>query len=132
MNSAHEYAQLSDLIVLAHADDKVTASEYNFIIRLAERMGISKKEVDALFKNPLPSKPIFSELERIIHFHKMILLMNVDGEVHPKEISTIRDFGLKMGIRPGAIERILEQMHNYDDMVIPSSELVKIFQTYYN
>lgn len=132
MNSAHQQALLSDLIVLAHADEKVTETEYNFLLRLAERMGISKKEADALFEHPLPSKPIFSELERIIHFHKMILLMNVDGEVHPKEVKSIRDFGLKMGIRPGAIERILQQMHDYENMVIPSSELVKIFQTYYN
>lgn len=132
MSSLKNQALISDLIVLAHADDKVTASEYDFIMRLAKRMDLTKAEVDALFEHPLPSKPIFSELERIIHFHKLLLVMNVDGEIHEKEVAAIKEFGLKMGIRPAAIDRILNKLHDYDHKLIPSEELVKIFQTYYN
>ena len=99
MASLQQQSLLSDLIVLAHADNKVTAQEYDFIHRLAQRMEVSKEAVDALFENPVPSKPIFSELERITHFHKLILVMNVDGEIHPSEVATLRNFGLRMGIR---------------------------------
>ena len=132
MEKEINYSMISDLIVLAYADDKVTETEYNFILRLAERMDISKEEVDELFKNPLPSKVLFTELERISHFYKLVLLMNVDLETHEKEVITVRNFGLKMGIRPGVINQILLRLDDYENKIIPSDELIKIFQTYYN
>lgn len=125
-------ALISDLIILAQADDVVTNSEYDFIQRIAQRMQVSSKEVDVLFKNPLPSKTDFTEIERITHFHKLVLLMNVDRETHENEVTTIRHFGLKMGIRPGAIDQVLVQMENHKDKIIPPQELIQIFQTYYN
>lgn len=131
MNRINE-ALLSDLIVLAKADDKVTESEYDLILQLGEAMKISKTEVDALFENPLPSVVQSSELQRITHFYKLMLLMNVDQEKHEKEIAMIRNFGLKMGIRPGVMDQMLIKMEEYEDHIIPSEELMKIFQTYYN
>ena len=132
MEKDYNLAMISDLILLANADDKVTDSEYEFILQLAERMDITRVEVDALFIDPLPSIPIFSELERISHFYKMVLLMNVDMETHEKEIQLVRNFGLKMGIRPGVIDQILLQMDKFEDKIIPSDNLVQIFKTYYN
>jgi uncharacterized tellurite resistance protein B-like protein len=113
-------ALLSDLIVLAKADDKVTTSEYDFILTLAETMEIGKKAVDVLFKNPLPSVVQKTELDRITHFYKLILLMNVDHETHEKEITMIRDFGIKMGIRPGVMDQMLIKMEQYENKIIPS------------
>jgi len=69
MQEDHKRALISDLVILAKADGKITNSEYDFIHRLAERMELSRQEVVMLFDKPLPSPPIFSELERIIHFH---------------------------------------------------------------
>ncbi len=132
MENDTKHALISDLIFLARADDKITDAEYDFIQRLAKRMGVSEAEVDALFINPKPSKPLFTELERITHFYKLVLLMNVDLETHEKEVIAIRNFGLRMGIRPGVIDQILIRMDSYDDKIIPSEELIKIFQTYYN
>ncbi len=132
MNKENNLALISDLIILARADDKVTLSEYDFIMRLAFRMDLEKEDVDQLFENPKPTKTQFSELERITHFHKMVLLMNVDRETHDKEVIAIKDFGLKMGIREGVINQVLIQMEKYEDKVIPSKELIKIFKTFYN
>ena len=125
-------AMISDLIVMALADDKVTETEYDLICQLAERMQLAKKDVDELFADPVPSKSLFTELERISHFYKLVLIMNVDLETHEKEVILVRNFGLKMGIRPGVIDQILSRMNEYDNKIIPSDELIKIFQTYYN
>ncbi|MFC7358192.1 TerB family tellurite resistance protein [Jejudonia soesokkakensis] len=125
-------ALISDLIVMARADGKVADAEYEFVLRLADRMGFHKREVDALFENPQPSQPLFSELERITHFYKLILLMYVDNEIHEQEVITARNFGLKMGIRQGVLDQIINRVVNYEDGIIPSEELMKIFKTYYN
>lgn len=132
METAKNHALISDLIVLAKADDKIMASEYDFILRIASRMNVSQEEVDRLIEDPLPSLPIVSEIERITHFHKLILLMNVDWEAHQKEVEVVRNFGLKLGIRPGAIDQILLRTQQYENRVIPAEELIQIFQTYYN
>jgi len=132
MKKENSLALVSDLIILARADDKVTLSEYDFIMRLAFRMDLNKKDVDQLFESPLPTKSSFSELEKITHFQKLVLLMNVDRETHDKEIVAIKNFGLKMGIREGVINQVLMQMEKYEDKVIPSEELIKIFKTFYN
>lgn len=132
MNKQTNKALLSDLIMLAQADEKVTDAEYEFILRLADRMNMSKNEVDELFKDPHPSKTLFTELERITHFYQLVLLMNVDRETHKKEVIAVRNYGLKMGIRPGVIDQMLIRMEEYEDKIIPSDEIIKIFQTYYN
>lgn len=132
MQNDDKKALISDLIILAKADEKITPQEYDFIYRLANRMEVTKEEVDVLMHDPMPSKPIFSELDRITHFHKLLSLMNVDGEVHEKEVTILRNFGLKMGIRPGAIDQILIKMNDYEDKIIPTQELIQIFQAHYN
>ena len=132
MNTEREKALISDLVQLAMADGKIVTAEYDFIMRVAERMNLSKDEVDEIIKDPLPSLPIVSEIERITHFHKLILLMNVDWEAHEKEVNMLRNFGLKLGIRPAAIDRILQLSQHYENKIVPSEEIIQIFQTYYN
>ncbi len=132
MNKLDNHSLISDLIRLAEADGKLTHSEYDFILRLAKRMDVTEEEVAELFKNPIQSKTKYSELERITHFHKLVLLMNVDREAHKKEIISVKNFGLKMGIRSDVINQILDRMNDYDDKVIPTAELIQIFRSNYN
>lgn len=132
MEKKNNRAIISDLIVLAYADGKLTDPEYDFILQIALRLDLTVEDVEDLFENISPTRPIFTELERISHFYKLVLLMNVDLETHEKEIIAIRNFGLKMGIRPGVFDQILLQMNNYKNKIIPSDDLIKIFQTYYN
>jgi uncharacterized tellurite resistance protein B-like protein len=132
MNKLENHSLISDLIQLAEADGKLTHSEYDFILRLAKRMDVSQEEVAELFNNPIHVKMNYSELERITHFHKLVLLMNVDRETHKKEVIAVKNFGLKMGIRSDVINQILERMNDYADKVIPTDELIKIFKSNYN
>lgn len=114
------------------ADGKINVSEVEFIQKIAKRMDISNKEVMALFENPQPSKPLYSEVERITHFYKLILVMNVDNETHEKEVIALKNFGLKMGIRLIVADQILKKMECYEDKMVPAEELLKIFKIYYN
>ncbi|MDC7993978.1 tellurite resistance TerB family protein [Altibacter sp. HG106] len=132
MEQQKKFGLLSDLIALAFADNTLKNEEYDFILRMAKRMDVSEKEVEHLLEHPVPSPPIPNEMDRIIHFHKMVLLMNVDYEVHESEVQLLREFGIKLGIRPGAVDRILNRTQELEDRVIPAQELMGIFKTYYN
>ena len=73
MENDNNRAVISDLIVLAYADGKLTDTEYDFILQIAIRLDITEAEVQGLFDNPSSSRPIFTELERISHFYKLVL-----------------------------------------------------------
>src|SRR5690554_7984631 len=77
---------LSDLINMVMADGKIDRSEIEFIKKLAKKMGVSKEKTLHLFENPQPSKPLYSEVDRITHFYKLLLMMEVDDETHQTEI----------------------------------------------
>lgn len=113
-------------------DGKIKSSEVQFIEKLGERMAIPKEEIYELFKNPKLSKAPYSEVSRITHFYKLMLVMRVDGETHEAELTALRNFGLKMGIRPGVAYQIRKKMDRYKDGVIPPKELLNIFKIYYN
>ena len=123
---------LSDLINMVMADGKINVSEVEFIQKIAMRMEISNQKVMDLFENPRPSQVLFSEVERITHFYKLMLVMNVDNETHEKEMITLKNFGLKMGIRPVVADQILRKMDQYENKLVPAEELLKIFKIYYN
>ncbi|SRX55427.1 TerB family tellurite resistance protein [Aequorivita sp. CIP111184] len=125
-------ALLSDLINMVMADGKINVSELEFIQKIARRMEISNQEVIDLFENPQPSQILFSEVERITHFYKLMLVMNVDNETHEKEVIALKNFGLKMGIRSVVADQILRKMDQYDNKLVPAEELLKIFKIYYN
>ena len=123
---------LSDLINMVMADGKINSFEIEFIKKLAKRMEISDREVINLFENPQPSQIAFSEVEKITHFYKLILMMNIDNETHEDEVVALKNFGLKMGIRPIVADQILRKMDTYEDKIVPADELLKIFKIYYN
>ena len=119
---------LSDLINMVMADGKINPSEVGFIQKLAKRMDISDREIVAIFENPEPSQIIFNEVERITHFYKLILVMNIDNETHESEIVALKNFGLKMGIRPIVADQILRKINKYESKLLSSEELLKIFK----
>ncbi len=82
------------------ADGKINSSEIEFIQKLAKRMDISDREVIDLFENPQPSKIVFSEVEKITHFYKLILMMNIDNETHEDEMVAFKKLWIKNGNPP--------------------------------
>ncbi|MDN3724990.1 hypothetical protein QRD02_11390 [Aequorivita sp. SDUM287046] len=123
---------LSDLISMVMADGKIKNSEIAFIKKLASRTNISERELVDLFENPQTSRPVFSEVERITHFYKLILMMKIDNETHHSEIVALKNFGLKMGIRPVVADQIMLKMDASEEKLVSAEELLNIFKIYYN
>ncbi|MCK8522082.1 TerB family tellurite resistance protein [Aquimarina sp. D1M17] len=123
---------LSEMIQFARADKNFKEEEYNFIVAVASQLGVSKEEVEDLKENNVEQKSLQPESQRILQFHRLVLLMNVDQETSPLEVRDIKDIGLRMGLRPEAIDTVLAEMHNYPNKVIPPNKLIEIFTRFYN
>lgn len=129
-NEKHQI--IADMIALAKADDIVHEREREFILAVANRMGVTAAQVGEIFEKPYTPKVFSTELERITQFHRLVLLMNVDQDTHTVEIEAIRNYGLRLGIRPEAITQILNEMENYENKMMPSDRIVEIFKRFYN
>ena len=123
---------IADMIALAKADDHIDERERDFIMAIAQRLGVSETEVSMIFEQEYTPKAYATELERITQFHRLILLMNVDQKTQDVEITAIRNYGLRLGIRQEAVSQILEEMGDYEHSMIPSQRLVEIFKRFYN
>ncbi|MEW7292699.1 TerB family tellurite resistance protein [Aquimarina sp. 2304DJ70-9] len=123
---------LSEMVQFAKADKQFKEQEYNFILAVASQLGVTKEEIDILVKEEVDKKNLQPESQRILQFHRLVLLMNVDQEASLSEIHKIKEIGLQMGLRPEAIDVVLETMHDYPNKVIPPKELVSIFTRFYN
>lgn len=123
---------LSEMIAFARVDNSVKTEEYNFLLGVANQLGVDKQTFDSLFDKT--AIPVFlkSEAERILQFHRLVLLMNVDSSDSSLEVALLHNIGLGMGLPPSAIEQVLSIMHKYPDKIIPPEILINIFKIHYN
>lgn len=133
MNSEKEKLSiLSEMIAFARVDNTVKQSEYDFLFNVAQQLGISKTVFDSLFKNEAEHVIPKTQAERIVQFHRLVLLMNVDNKQDLIEIKRLHDMGLSMGLPPSAIEQVLSIMHKYPNKIVPPEVLINIFKVHYN
>lgn len=122
---------LSEMIAFAKVDGLVD-SEYDFLVELATELDVDKTVLDALFNADIERVKPKSEYERIVHFHRLVLLMNVDKKQSILEISKLHKIGVGLGLSPAAIEQVLAAMCKYPNNAIPLNVLQEIFKTHHN
>jgi len=132
MDKKTKLSLLSDLIALARTSEGINDIEYNFLALVAKQLGITTTELDELSSKKGEKKIIQPEAQRILHFHRLVLLMNVDQYADNRELLIVKNFGLKMGLNQEAIDRVLKIMHNYPNKVVPPEVLIDIFKTQHN
>lgn len=133
MNSYQEKLSiLSELIAFARIDYKMKEDEYDFLLSVANLMQVRKTSLDELLKNTAEISVPKTQIDRIVQFHRLLLLMNIDNEQHQKEIEKLHNIGLWMGLPPSAISQVLEVMHQYPNKAVPPDVLFTIFRAYDN
>lgn len=123
---------LSEMISLARVDQEIQSSEFDFLWGVAERLGVNRDDFETLFQYPARNIIPKTLGERILQFHRLVLLMNVDNRQSLKEVDKLHNVGLRMGLPPSAIDQVLALMHQYPDKIVPPDVLIGIFKAHYN
>lgn len=123
---------LSDMIQLAKSDKKMKERELSFITAVANTLKITDSEVQELIENPAEKVVMSSESERILQFHRLTLVMNIDQETSILETTAIKNFGLHMGLPAEAIDEVFKRMGDYPNKVMPPKDLIAVFTKFYN
>ncbi|MBL4861992.1 MAG: TerB family tellurite resistance protein [Crocinitomicaceae bacterium] len=117
---------------LAQSDDHIRDSEFQFLHTIADQLGVTDQDFKGLFDTYIKFTPPKLELDRIVQFQRLILLMNIDQDIDVKEMDYVRNLGIRMGLHPGATDEVLSVMHKYENKALPPEELLRIFKTFHN
>lgn len=123
---------LSELIKLAKADRELRTEEFEFLYAIAKQLGVHDRDFKRLFDAYIEFTPPKNELDRIVQFQRLILMMNVDQTVSDEEIHHVRQIGMRMGLAPGATDEVLTAMKEHPNGMLPPEKLLGIFKTYHN
>lgn len=132
INRVEKLSLLSEMISFAKGDSKIKNIEYNFLLGVAKQLDISREDFDYLIKNPVTYTHLKSHSERIVQFHRLVLLMNIDDENTSKDVTKLYNFGLRMGLSHESITKVLYLMESFPNKIVPPDVLIDIFKTQYN
>jgi len=132
INRVEKLSLLSEMIAFAQTDTNIKSIEYKFLLGVARQLEISQEDFDYLFKYPVTYVHLKSHSERIVQFHRLVLLMNLDKEISKKELVKLHNFGLRMGLSHESINRVLDVMESFPNKIVPPDFLIEIFKVQYN
>ncbi|MCD2260869.1 TerB family tellurite resistance protein [Psychroserpens luteolus] len=132
INRVEKLSLLSEMIAFAQTDENIKAIEYKFLASIAKQLEISKEDFDYLFDHPVTYVHLKSHSERIVQFHRLVLLMNLDSQISNKELVKLHNFGLRMGLSHESINRVLDLMDSFPNKIVPPDFLIDIFKVQYN
>ena len=119
---------LMELISMAHADQHLKQEEVEFIKVVGKRLQVDEKQISEMLDQPSgeTTKPPKEFIKRILHFHRIMLMMRIDGDVDEKELQLLHEIALRYGIRRLTVLSLLEVMEKYPHGDIPPTELLAI------
>ncbi|WP_242086792.1 TerB family tellurite resistance protein [Aestuariivivens sediminis] len=132
INRVEKLSLLSEMIAFAKYDKEINTIEYNFLLGVAKQLGISREDFDYLIEHPVTYTHLKSHSERIVQFHRLVLLMNIDSQNSKSGATKLYNFGLRMGLSHESISKVLYLMESFPNKIVPPDVLIDIFKTQYN
>ncbi|WP_298344818.1 TerB family tellurite resistance protein [uncultured Algibacter sp.] len=136
INRVEKLSLLSEMIAFAKYDKDIKRIEFNFLLGVAKQLDISREDFEYLLENPVSYTHLKSHSERIVQFHRLVLLMNIEQEHNEDNNSTgvikLYNFGLRMGLSHESITKVLYLMESFPNKIVPPDVLIDIFKTQYN
>jgi len=132
VNRVEKLSLLSEMIAFAKYDKDIKDLEYNFLLGVSRQLEISREDFEYLIEHPVTYTHLKSHSERIVQFHRLVLLMNIDSESSNKGAIKLYNFGLRMGLSHESISKVLYLMESFPNKIVPPDVLIDIFKTQYN
>lgn len=132
INRVEKLSLLSEMIAFAQIDASIKSIEYKFLLGVARQLEICQEDFDYLFEHPVTYVHLKSHSERIVQFHRLVLLMNLDQNISDRDLIKLHNFGLRMGLSHESINKVLDVMESFPNKIVPPDFLIEIFKVQYN
>ena len=114
---------LSELIEMAKSDDVLKKTEYDFILDVSKELNLDMETVENLIKNTTAKNFKRTLKDSIYQLHRLIVMMNIDGHQHHLEVERLQVIGLRMGLKPSVILKVIEEVNKYPGKVVSAETL---------
>lgn len=101
---------LKELIRVAKADGYLENSEYQFILKVAEKLECTSEEVNTLsqeISSEVPNEARQSKEQRLKLLFDLVGIMMIDGSIDPKELLLCKNIAMKSGFEHRVIDDIV-------------------------
>ena len=126
--------RLLDLYKIAISDGLMHKNEYHLIIDIAKEIGLAENDALDIINGNIDfeiQEPININ-ERMQHLFQMLFLMKIDGEIDSKEILTIKNIVLYLGLNLDMIDDMIKLVSKYKNSLIPESEMIIMVKKHMN
>ncbi len=126
-------SHLNDLIKLSRIDGNESLNEVNFINSVADRLGVSRDDLQQIRKHNeevtfTPPKDMY---QIMMQYHRLMVLMGIDRIITREEKDFCLELGLKMNLKKKAILEIIEKAIDAPRHVISVDDIENIFYRHY-
>lgn len=102
-------SHLKNLLAVAKADGKFKNIEFEYVLQLASKYYMTKKEVERVLDAPeaikfVPPKTINESFDQL---YDLVTVMLVDGEIDDREMTLCKTFALRLGFNPKIIDEMI-------------------------
>jgi hypothetical protein len=123
---------LSDMIRFRKSKEALDDLDFAFFEDVAEALEISKDELEVIYEGTNSPTHRKVSTERITHFHRLLLAMDIDNDPSTKDLERAKNFGFRMGFHESAIELVMDSMGDYPNKVHTPGAFLEIFSDYYD
>jgi len=126
-------SHLNDLINLSRIDGRENLNEINFINSVADRLGISRKDLKQIREksNKVAFSPPENMYQMMMQYHRLIVLMGIDRIISNEEQEFCTKLGLKMKLKKKAINEIIDKAIDTPRHIISVDEIEQVFYRHY-
>ncbi len=106
-SSAHSH--MKNLIEIAAADGNFDQVEYDLLLKIAKRNGISSSKLKAI-KNDnsnIEFEVPVDQLEKFTQMYDLVHMMIIDNEIHSEEMKLCNLFAIKFGYEKSKIDELI-------------------------
>lgn len=116
----HQYlsfkqSHLSNLIALAHIDDKLDDAEIDFFFKVGRKYGLKDQQITKLINNPekkVAEMPDSHEA-KISQLFDLAGMMLADGLIETVELEFCKNIAQQFGFKPQIIQELVEYVIKY-------------------
>lgn len=112
VDAAGKKSHFKNLVAMMRADGVIHDNEKRLLGLLGAKCGLNQSEIDEVMSNPEEVEFVRPETlhERVNQLLEIVAMMLVDGNLHPDEDAFCKSIALKMGFRPGFVEKMISDV----------------------
>ncbi len=118
---------LKQLVKMAKADGVFKFVEFKYLTEVAEMMGISAAQLDAIIEDDTLSTLPHTKVEKARQIYRLAIMMEIDHKVAFAEKKMLKDMAVILNLHPDGVDKMLVAMKQNKGGMLLNDELETIF-----